>query len=234
MRICGLHKTTLIDYPGKIACVIFMYGCNFRCGFCHNPELVVEPFDEEKEISHDEFFEFLKKRQGQLEGVCITGGEPLMRLDEEFLKKIRALGYKIKLDTNGTFPEKLRYLLEKGLVDYVAMDIKGSRERYKEIVNAKVDLEKIEKSIKEIWNFGNYEFRTTIVEKIHDEEEMKKIGEWLNKVIGSKPKKYFLQGFKNQGKFIDENYKSKKDTSEKLLKELKKTAENYFEEVGIR
>jgi pyruvate formate lyase activating enzyme len=235
MVICGLHKTTLIDYPGKIACVVFLHGCNFRCGFCHNPELVTEDCKEESKISEEEFFEFLDKRKGQLEGVCITGGEPLMRMDEEFLKKIKERGYLIKLDTNGTFPEKLRYLLEKGLVDFVAMDIKADRDNYDKVTNVNADLKKIEESIKTIVNhLEEYEFRTTIVKGIHDIEIVKNIALWLNSVLDMKPKKYVLQGFKNKGKLLDTQFKMKKDVDEGYLIALQEAVEDYFESVEIR
>ncbi len=232
MKISGLQKTTLIDYPKKIACIIFLYGCNFRCGFCHNPELVLHK--PEAEYSEKEILEFLKKRKGQLEGVCITGGEPLLDLDLDFLKKIKELGYLIKIDTNGSFPEKLKEIINNKLVDYIAMDIKSSKEKYEKIVNAKIDLNKIEESIKIISLLEDYEFRTTIIEGIHNLEEIKKIAIWLNEVTKKKPKKFCLQGFKNQGKFISEDFKNKKDTSKEFLEELKKEIENYFEEVEVR
>jgi pyruvate formate lyase activating enzyme len=235
MVICGLHKTTLIDYPGKIACVVFLHGCNFRCGFCHNPELVTEACREENEISEEEFFAFLDKRKGQLEGVCITGGEPLVRMEEDFLKKIKERGYLVKLDTNGTFPDKLRRLLEKGLVDFVAMDIKADRDNYDKVTNVRVDLTKIEDSIKTIVNhLDDYEFRTTIVKGIHDIEVVKNIGLWLNSVLDMKPKKYVLQGFKNKGKLLDAQFKMKKDVEEGYLIALKESVEEYFEDVEIR
>ena len=232
MKIKEIQKLTLIDYPGRLACILFLSGCNFRCGFCHNPELVLQEFWEN--ISEEEALRFLEKRQAQLDGVCITGGEPLLSLDKYFLKQIKNLGYFIKIDTNGSFPDKLKELVDEGLVDYVAMDIKASREKYKEVVNAEVDLEKIERSIKIISGLSNYEFRTTIVEGVHDVEGVKRIGEWLNRVVGEKPRKYFLQGFRNKGKFIDESFNEKKDTTEEMLDEIKENVKDYFEEVGVR
>ncbi len=266
MKIAGLQKTTLIDYPGKIACTIFLYGCNFRCGFCYNPNLVTKEFD--KGFSEEEILSFLKKRKGKLEAVCITGGEPLISLDEDFLKKIKELGFLIKIDTNGSYPKKLKELVEKKLVDYIAMDIKGSKKNYQKITNSNIPLEKIEESIKIIHDFGNYEFRTTIVDKFHDEKEIESLGEWINGLLNTdseiskhqenaksnregfsvkpklsgnpesqnfkKPKKYFLQGFKNQGEFIDPSFKKEKNVTERKLIELKKIAEKYFEKVEIR
>ena len=233
MKIKGLQEFTLIDYPGKLACTLFLYGCNFRCGFCHNPELVLSPLG--KDYSEEEILKFLEKRKGQLEGVCITGGEPLLTLDFDFLKKIKELGYSIKLDTNGSFPELLEELIKDGLIDYVAMDIKSSRDKYQNITNSDIDVKKIEKSIKIIASLLDYyEFRTTILEDIHDEKELEEMARWLNQLCIGKPKRFVLQGFKNQGKFIDESFNSKKDIKEEYLKELKEVLEEYFDDVDIR
>jgi len=180
MKIAGLQKTTLIDYPGEVACTIFLFGCNFRCGFCHNPELVLK--DTGEGFSEENVLKFLKERKGKLDAVCISGGEPLMSLDFDFVRKIKSLGYKIKIDTNGSYPERLKELIDEGLVDAVAMDIKASRERYPEVVGINVDMDKIEESIKLIAGLQNYEFRTTVLEKFHDVEDMKSLGEWLNNV----------------------------------------------------
>ncbi|MCF7910620.1 anaerobic ribonucleoside-triphosphate reductase activating protein [Candidatus Pacearchaeota archaeon] len=236
MKIKNLQKVTLIDYPDKVACTIFLFGCNFRCGFCHNPELVVK--EEARTYSEKEILDYLEKRKKYLDGICITGGEPLLTLNKEFLKFIKELGYKIKIDTNGSFPEKLKEFISEGLVDFVAMDIKASREKYSEIVNSKSDIKKIEESIKLISSslLGNYEFRTTIIEGVHTKEEILEIAKWLNKFAssGKKIRKFVLQGFQNQGKFIDEKYQSKKNTSEKYISELKKEIDNFFEKVEIR
>lgn len=232
MKIIGLQKLTLIDYPEKVACTIFLHGCNFRCGFCHNPELVLEA--PKVFISQTEVLSFLEKRKKYLDAICITGGEPLMSLDKEFLKKIKSLGYLIKIDTNGSFPEQLREILNLGLVDYIAMDIKSSRENYNWVTNSGIDLELIEETIKIIFESGiEYEFRTTVVPGIHNDDEIIKIGQWLNDLVG-KPKKYFLQGFRNQGKFIDEKYKFEKSVEEDYLNSLKKLAQVYFEFVDVR
>jgi len=232
MKIAGFQKLTLIDYPEKIACTIFFHGCNFKCGFCHNPELVL--YEPEKIYFEKEILEFLEDRKKYLEGVCICGGEPLMNIDLEFLRKIKNLGYLIKIDTNGSFPEKLKELVEKKLVDFIAMDVKSRKEKYNEVANANVDLKKIEESIKLISLLEDYEFRITIVEGLHDFEDIEKIAIWLNEIVGRKPKRFCLQGFKNQGKFIDEKFKNKKDTSKEFLEKLKEEIEDYFEEVGVR
>jgi pyruvate formate lyase activating enzyme len=233
MKIKGLQKVTLIDYPDKIACTIFLFGCNFKCGFCHNPELVLQEQEALKDISKEEVLNFLEKRKDKLEGVCFTGGEPLLSLDEDFLKEIKNLGYSIKIDTNGSFPEKLKKLIDEDLVDFVSMDIKSSRERYNEIVNANADINKIEESIRLVSSLKDYEFRTTVLEDFHNIDEMKKISEWLNGLIG-KPKKFSLQAFRNNGKFVDEKFMSHKSTDEKLIMEIKDAIKDFFDRVEIR
>ncbi len=208
MKILGLQKTTLIDYPGKVACTIFLFGCSFRCGFCHNPELVLEA--KGKDYSPEEILEFLKKRKKYLEAVCFTGGEPLMTLEKDFVKKIKELGYLIKIDTNGSFPEKLKEFIDEDLVDFVAMDIKTSKEDYSSLVGVNVDFKKIEKSIKMISKLENYEFRTTIIEEIHTAEKVKEMIKWVYNLIGKKLKNYSLQGFKKSEKMINFDLYSKK------------------------
>lgn len=233
MKIAGIEKTTLIDYPNKIACTLFLYGCNFKCKFCHNPELVILPL--KKEIPQQEVLDYLRKRKNQLEGICITGGEPLLTLKRNFLKKIKGLGYEIKIDTNGSFPEKLKKFIDEKLVDFIAMDIKADKENYLKLVNSEIDLKKIEESIRLIAKSGaDYEFRTTIIEDFHDIENMRNMVEWLNETFGKKPKKLCLQGFKNKGKILDKGFANKKDTSEKYLKEIKEEIKDYFEDVEIR
>ncbi|MBI2043282.1 anaerobic ribonucleoside-triphosphate reductase activating protein [Candidatus Pacearchaeota archaeon] len=232
MLIKGLQKTTLIDYPGKVACTIFLFGCNFRCGYCHNPELVATP--ENFSYSENAILDFLEKRKRYLEGVCITGGEPLMNIDLEFLRKIKNLGYKIKLDTNGSFPEKLKKIIEEELVDYIAMDIKASKENYEKVVNSNVSIEKIEESIAIISDFPEHEFRTTIVKRFHNAEEIKKIMIWLNEISKKKDLKYYLQGFKNSGKLLDSGFSSEKNVDEVYLLELKKICEPNCKEVIVR
>lgn len=234
MEIKGFQKVTLIDYPKKIACTLFLFGCNFKCGFCHNPELVLPSKQEEKTYPQKEIIEYLEKRKGYLDGVCITGGEPLVSLDKEFLIKIKKLGYLIKIDTNGCFPEKLMELINEELVDFVSMDIKASKENYEKVANSEVDLEKIEKSIKLIFSKAkDYEFRTTVIEGVHDINEMRNLAKWLHELVG-KSKKFCLQGFKNNGKFVGEEFNSKKDTKEEYLVMLKDAVKDYFEEVEIR
>ena len=232
MKIAGLQKMTLIDYPGEVACTIFLFGCNFRCGFCHNPELVVRRLEEG--FSEEGVLKFLKERRGKLDAVCISGGEPLMSLDLDFVKKIKDFGYKVKVDTNGSFPEKLEQLIKGDLIDAVAMDVKASRKNYSKVSGVGVDIKKIEKSMKLVSSLGDYEFRTTVVKKFHDVDEMKVIGRWLNEVCGKKPRKFFLQGFKSRGDLIDKSFLKEKSVSEEYLNELKVGVGEFFGEVGVR
>ncbi len=199
MLISGLQKLTLLDYPGKTACTVFTHGCNFRCPFCHNSPLVTQGVGDI--ISEDEFFSFLKKRQGILDGVCITGGEPTLQKDlKEFIIKIKALGFLVKLDTNGSRPDVLKNLTEENLLDFVAMDIKNCKEKYSLTSGIDVDIEKIEESV-EILKRSNidFEFRTTVVGELHTADDLKAISLWLQG-----DSKYFLQQFKNTENVISQ------------------------------
>ncbi len=215
MKIGGFSKLTLLDFPGCVACIVFTSGCNFRCPFCHNASLVTHTKDSE-DISEDEILSYLKKRKGLLDGVVITGGEPLLQNGiEDFIIKVRDLGYKVKLDTNGSFPDKLKNLLDKGLLDYVAMDIKNSKEKYSATAGCEVNLADIEKSISLLENSGiDYELRTTVTQELHNEDDIKNIALWIKK-----SPKYFIQNFKNSGDIVGENLSEfSKDDLEKLLK----------------
>ena len=199
MNISGIQKLTLLDYPGKVACTLFTAGCNFRCPFCHNAGLVLPDMLEEASISEDEVMSFLKKRAGMLDGVAITGGEPLLHTDmPEFLEKIKNLGYKIKLDTNGSNPKLLKEIVNAGLVDRVAMDIKNAPSEYDKTAGCSVDMEKIEES-KDFLLTGtcDYEFRTTVVKGIHTKESIVAAAKWI-----SGAKEYYLQQFKDSGNLI--------------------------------
>lgn len=236
MQISSLQKLTLIDYPGKIACSIFLFGCNLRCGFCHNPGLVI-PEKENKPISKEEILDFLKKRKQYLDGVCITGGEPLINKElPQFIEQIKKLGYSVKIDTNGTNPEMLNELINKKLVDYIAMDIKSDKENYFYLTNTEVNFKKIEESIKSIIYSGlDYEFRTTCISKYHTKEVIEKIGQWFIEITGKKPKNYFIQKFiKRENGLIDENFSKCEEMSETEIGELKGVAEKYFENTKIR
>lgn len=227
MKILGLAKLTLLDYPGKMACTVFTGYCNLRCPFCHNPGLV---FGEGEEISTEKIISLLKKRKGILEGICITGGEPLLNDDIfEFMYKIKELDYKIKLDTNGCFPEKLKQVLDEGLADYVAMDIKNSLEKYSLSTGLKIiDTDKIKRSTSLIMSSGvDYEFRTTVMHPLHQIDDFISIGTWLNGA-----KKYYLQNFKDTGDLLTNA--ELQPFSQDELEATKEKISEYFEFVGIR
>ena len=192
MNIQGFQKLTLLDFPGKMACTVFTAGCNLRCPFCHNSRLVIDP-EKTSEYSVDEILAYLKKRQGILDGVAITGGEPLLQPDiDEFIKKVRELGFAVKLDTNGTFPDRLKALVEQGLLDYVAMDVKNSPSGYSETVGiGGYDISKIQESIGFLLeNKVDYEFRTTVVREFHSVFEIDGIGKMIKGA-----KRHYLQAF---------------------------------------
>ena len=191
MKIHGLMKMTLLDFPGKVACTVFLGGCDLRCPFCHNSELL--DMGAPAEMDEEELYAFLSKRVGLLDGVAFTGGEPLLRTDLiPVMKKIRDMGFTIKLDTNGTHPQRLQEIVSEGLVDYVAMDIKNSPDKYGVTVGLPdFDITNINKSIKFLLSDAvDYEFRTTVVSPYHDEESFQKIGPWIEGA-----KRYFLQEF---------------------------------------
>lgn len=197
MIIQGLQKLTVLDFPGQVACIVFTAGCSFRCPFCHNATLVKGEGDV---VTEDEVLSFLKKRQGILDGVVITGGEPTIQKDlKEFILKVKALGYKVKLDTNGYHPDALKELLDGNLLDYVAMDVKNSKEKYSCTTGIQnVDISRIERSI-EMLKIGNvpYEFRTTVMEETHDIQDIVEIGKWLQGA-----KKHYIQSFKDSGDIL--------------------------------
>ena len=191
MNIQGLQKMTLLDFPGKVACTVFLGGCDLRCPFCHNSDLIGG--NAPTVLDDEGLLAFLKKRQGLLDGVAFTGGEPLLRSElKELIVKVRALGFAVKLDTNGTHPARLRELLDEKLVDYVAMDIKNSPARYGETVGvANIDLAPIRESVKLLMDSGiPYEFRTTVVAEFHDDASFEEMGEW---VAGAE--RFYLQRF---------------------------------------
>lgn len=227
MKISGLQKLTLLDYPEKVACTIFTSGCNFRCPFCHNASLVIRPSAEN--YSEEEILSFLKKRIGILEGICVTGGEPLCQNDiTEFLSKVKNLGYSVKLDTNGSFPKKLKELVKSGLVDYVAMDIKNSLSDYAKTVGIEnFDTAPIKESIDFLLE-GNtpYEFRTTVVKELHTTENMSDIAKLIKGAD-----KYFLQNFLDSGDLIGENLSAH---SKETLEEMKNILIPYVEKIEIR
>lgn len=199
MNIQGFQKLTLLDYPDHMACTVFTGGCNMRCPFCHNASLVLRP-GENPAFFEEEIYAFLKKRQGILDGVAITGGEPLLQHGlEDFILRVRELGYAVKLDTNGSYPERLAALIERGLLDYVAMDIKNSREKYAKTVGVPgFDIAPIEQSIALLRASGvPFEFRTTVVRELHSAEDIEDMGVWLK---GDHA--HYLQGFIDSGDLI--------------------------------
>lgn len=196
MIIRGFQKLTLLDYPGHTACTVFTGGCNFRCPFCHNAGLVLAP-NEYNTYEADEVLAYLEKRRGVLDGICITGGEPL--LDEsvgEFAERVKRMGFLVKLDTNGSFPDRLRSLIERELVDRVAMDVKNCLDRYGETVGIDgFDTAPIEESVELLKRAGvSFEFRTTVVRELHGRAELEQLGEWLGNVP-----EYYLQAFSDEG-----------------------------------
>ena len=196
MQINGLQKMTLLDYPGKIACTVFLGGCNFRCPFCHNGELL--DAGAESCMDEQELLDFLSKRRGLLDAVCISGGEPTLQKElPELLKKIKQLGYLTKLDTNGSRPEIIKAMVSQKLLDYVAMDIKNCPERYARTAGATVQMERIEESIRYLLeDHVDYEFRTTVVAQLHDPDAIERMGTWVTSLAGGKKaKRWFVQPF---------------------------------------
>lgn len=200
MNFSGLNKTTLLDYPGHLACLIFVSGCNFRCHYCHNSSLVL---NESQNIYSEEYMlNFLDKRKNILEGVCISGGEPTLYNDlKDFISKIKEkTNLKVKLDTNGTNPRLLKTLIDKKLIDYVAMDIKSDIKNYNKVINVKnaLSLDKIKESVNILKeNKIDYEFRTTIVKGLHDFDDFENIGKWLKRCSN-----YYLQNYKDSGDIL--------------------------------
>lgn len=226
MLIGGFQKMTVLDFPGKIACILFTYGCNLKCPFCHNASLVI---DDIEEFSQEEIFKYLEKRKGVLDGVCVSGGEPFLQPDiMEFLQKLKNTGLAVKIDTNGTSPEKLQYAVENGLVDYVAMDIKNSKEKYPLTTGIQdIDIGKIEESVKFLLDSDiDYEFRTTVVREYHTEQDMVCIGEWIKGA-----KNYFLQSFTDSGNLIGENLSAH---SSDTMRNFEGIVRPFVQNIGVR
>lgn len=231
IEIGGLQKTTLIDYPGRLAATVFLMGCNFRCPFCYSAELVLpNKMKSHPRFSQKEFFSFLKERKGLLEAVAICGGEPSLNKDlPVFIKKIKKMGYLVKLDTNGSNSEMLKKLIKGKLVDYIAMDIKAPRDKYEKIIGHSVKIDDIEKSIgilKE--NKVDYEFRTTVVPSLHSKQDIINIARWIGPA-----KRYYLQNFMPK-KTLDSRLEKEKPHSNEFFSEIKKEVSGLFEFFGIR
>lgn len=228
IRFYGLQKLTLLDYPGNMACTVFTGGCNFRCPFCHNRSLVFLN-ENDSEISTSDILDYLETRSKVLDGVCITGGEPLLHKGiRTFIEKVRSLGLKVKLDTNGSNFAALKQLIDDGLVDYVAMDIKNSPEKYQETIGLQgYDLGEIEKSKNYLLeNHVEYEFRTTVVKEFHDIADFENIGKWIKGA-----RHYYLQNFEDHGTCIQEGLS---EVGPDVLEQMRQTVMPYVENVEIR
>lgn len=228
MKISGLQKLTLLDYPGHLACTVFTAGCNFRCPFCQNASLVL-PSKVISQYREEEILNFLSSRKHILEGLCISGGEPTMQPDlTDFIRKVKSMGYSVKLDTNGTHPKLLRELIEDQLIDMVAMDIKNSKESYPKTSGIEIlNINSIEESV-DLLKEGRipYEFRTTIVRELHTKKDMDDIGKWL---YGSSP--YYLQAFVDSGDLIGTNLTG---YSKQELIELLEIVSPYLPNASLR
>ena len=243
LNIKAIQEITLLDYPDKIASTIFFGGCNFKCPSCHNPGLV---FNEGGVLTEKEILDELEKRKKFIQGVCLTGGEPLLSDLEQLKKFIREIKQKklsVKLDTNGSFPEKLKSLIDSGLIDYIAMDVKSPADLYSKVAGVKVDIDKIKESIKIISESGvDYEFRTTISPIINEKnirwmnvEEVEEIGKLIVEITGKNQHKYYLQKFvpRKQG-LIDKRLEDFSETPDRLLKEMRTKVKKYLPQSKIR
>ena len=244
MIIAGLQKTTLIDYPKKIACVVFLAGCNFRCPWCYSSELVLpEKIMKQPRFSEEEFFGFLRTRQGLLDGVVICGGEPTINKDlPQFIQKIKNLGFLVKLDTNGSNPAMLKDLVDTKLIDYVAMDIKAPKEKYPVVFGEAKEIKDIEESVEFLKAHStgsgqtcgfDFEFRTTVVDTVHKKEDFLEITKWIGGPIGHPDVKYYLQAFVAQ-KTIDPEFEKVKPPTKQFLEEIVKEISPHFKECKLR
>ncbi len=228
MKISGLQKLTLLDFPGQIACTVFLGGCNLRCPFCHNASLVL-PERVEEQMSEEAFFDFLNSRKGKLTGVCVSGGEPTLQLGlADFIHRIKEMGFAVKLDTNGSRPDLLSSLISEGLVDYVAMDVKSSPEGYSRAVGrGGFDISPIHKSAELLMNGAvDFEFRTTLVRELHTAEDIRAIGSWL---LGGE--KFFLQKFVDSGDLLSGGYSAYTDAE---MNELCEILKEYVPNASVR
>jgi len=228
MKIGGFQKTTLLDYPEQISSIIWTVGCNFNCPFCYNVDVVKKTA---KTISEKEVLAYLEKRKNVIDGLVISGGEPLLQKDiASFCEKVKKLGYLIKIDTNGTLPENLKELIDKKLVDYIAMDIKAPKKKYADLAGKKLDIKKIQKSIDLIRNSGlDYEFRTTFVPDMLTKKDIKEIGKWLD---GSE--KFYLQQFKHDTTVLSSKLEKTKSYSEEELISALEEVKPFFKQCDIR
>ncbi len=232
MIIAGVQKTSTVDWPENICSTVFIAGCNFRCPFCHNPELVLpEEIEKTEALSENELLTALVERKRFIDGVCITGGEPLMSPDiVKLIHKIKDKGLAVKVDTNGSVPKLLKKLIDEKLIDYVAMDIKGPKDRYAEFTGVKANLKLIEESIK-ILKSSNiaYEFRTTMVKGLLDSKDILRIAEWLDGADA-----YYIQQFVSDGKTLDPEFEGKKSYTPDELRDMMTSVADRFGKSGVR
>ena len=229
MRICGLQKLSMVDYPGKLAATVFTGGCNLRCPFCHNALLVTRLAENPESYSSEEVLIFLSSRRGLLDGVVLSGGEPLLQGGAlDFLAQVRQMGFAVKLDTNGCYPDILAQILERNLVDYVAMDVKNCREKYAQTAGLpSFDLSPIDESLRLLRQSGlDYELRTTIVKEFHTAEDIRAIGEWCHGAPH-----YFLQNFVDSGNLIGAGFHAVEPLE---LQAFADAARPYFKDVQLR
>jgi len=229
MTIGGFQRFSLIDYPDKICAIVFTQGCNFRCPYCHNPELV-DPKKFGIELKEAEILPFLDRRKGKLDAVTVTGGEPLLQSDlSTFLSEVKRLGYLVKLDTNGSFPIRLKKIIELKSVDYIAMDIKTSLDKYHQVIKRKIDTRKILDSIRLIMNSGlDYEFRTTVVKALFEKDDFYKIGQLIKNA-----RLYVLQKFV-PSKALDDTFLDMKSYTDEELDCFKEIMEGFVQRCIIR
>lgn len=231
MKIHGMKKVTLIDYPGKIACTVFTYGCTLRCPFCHNPELVTNPSKELESMEFDELFSFLEKRRNKLDGVVLSGGEPLLHAKQlrPHMEKIRNLGYLIKIDTNGTFPKELMALIDDELIDFIAMDFKTTPEKYADLGASPENIEDILKSLSILLSSDiDYEIRTTLVPTLHTPEVLR---EMMPEI--AEAKSYVLQNFEPNG-MIDPSFMKYKPFTAEEMDDFLQIAEGFNSTASLR
>ena len=232
MKISGLQKMTLLDYPGKVACTAFLAGCNFRCPFCHNSELL--DGTAEAVMNREEFLQFLNRRRGLLDAVCISGGEPTLQPElPQLLEQIKAMGFSVKLDTNGSRPKILKELVSRGLVDYVAMDIKNSPDRYGATAGAETALEQLEESIRFLAASAvDYEFRTTVVRQLHDAASVAEMGRWVSRLTeNKKARRWFVQPFVDRDTVMFAGLCSPTDAE---MSQFVAVLREYAEETSVR
>ncbi len=233
MIIAGLQKTSLVDYPGKICSTVFLAGCNFRCSYCHNPSLVLpELIKKETVPMHpEELIKILKERKKYIDGVCITGGEPLLNADIfKLCEEIKKIGLLVKVDTNGSFPKRIKQLIEFDLADFIAMDIKGPKEKYSEITKTNINIKDIEESV-ELLKQGkvDYEFRTTVIKSLLNKEDIIKIGDWIK---GAKA--YYLQQSNMDGKTLDPAFEKQVPYTPEELKDMADAIKDKVGKIGVR